>query len=107
MADPNFTWGDLDSAKFTELLDTAYEEVVKWRRNCFRVPQGNAGKAFTNELARLFNAFATGSTMESIALKEASVLPLLLLQKPHQKSKQWDHISCLERHMRLWVNWSC
>ncbi len=49
------------------------------------------GKAFTKELARLFYAFATGSALEStVALKDASVFPPLLLQK----SKQQDHISC-------------
>ena len=102
MAGPMFTWGVLDSSKLMELLDTAYCETVHWRLNCFKVPQGSAGKAFVNELARLFHAFATGSALESVALKAATVLPLLLLQKPHQKSKQKDHISCLEQRMRLW-----
>ena len=106
LADPTFTWGILDSATLSELLDTAYDEIVHWRRNCFKLPQGNAGKAFTNELARLFHVFATGSALESVAMKAASVLPPLLLQKPHQKTKQQDNILCLERRMKLWVDGS-
>lgn len=102
MAAPIFTWGAIDSAKFTGLLDTTFHETAHWRRNCFRVPQGSAGKAFTNELARLFRAFAAGSALESVYLKAVTVLPSLLLQKPHQKSKQQDHIACLDRRMRLW-----
>ena len=102
MAYPIFTWGTLESSEFTGLLDTAFDEEVHWKTNCFRVPHGNAGKVFTKELACLFCAFATGSKLESIALKEVSSLQLLLLQKPFPKSKQQDHISCLERPMRLW-----
>ena len=96
MTYPIFTWGTLESSEFTGLLDTAFDEVVHWKRNCFRVPHGNAGKVFTKELACLFHAFATGSALESVALKAASALPLLLLQKPFPKSKQRDRIFCLE-----------
>lgn len=99
MAAPIFTWGVLDSAKFIGLLDTAFQEIAHWRRNCFKVPQGSAGKAFTNELARLFRGFVTSSALESVYLKAATILPPLLLQKSHQKSKQKD---CLVRRMKLW-----
>ena len=69
MAYPIFTWGTLESSEFTGLLDTAFDEVVHRKRNCFRVSHGNAGKVFTKELAHLFRAFATGSALDSIALK--------------------------------------
>ena len=81
-ANPEFTWRDLDSTSFTRLLDSAYDETVHWK-NCFKIPQGNAGKSFAKELARLFHAFASGSALESVALKAATVLPLLVLQKSH------------------------
>ena len=101
-ANPEFTWQDLDSTTFTRLLDSAYNEAVHWRKNCFKIPLGNTGKLFVKELARLFNAFATSSALESVALKAATVLPLLALQKTHRNSKTKDHIACLERRMRLW-----
>ena len=41
-----FTWGNLTGPEFTKLLDTIYEEVVHWRRNCFCVPPGKAGRNF-------------------------------------------------------------
>ena len=41
------------------------------------------GKRFVGELARLFSAFATESTLEAIAIKTAMTMPALLLQKPH------------------------
>ena len=40
--------------------------------------------------------------MESIALKATIVLPILLLQKPHRRSKTKDHTACLERRLRAW-----
>ena len=101
-ANPEFTWRDLDSTSFTRLLDSAYDEAVHWKKNCFKIPQGNAGKSFAKELARLFLAFASGSALESVALKAATVLPLLVLQKSHQNSKTKDHIASLERRLKLW-----
>jgi len=56
-----------------------------------------------SELARLFKAFATSSALESIALKAATLMPILLLQKPARKSKAKDHITCLERRLSTWL----
>lgn len=40
--------------------------------------------------------------MEFIALKGTVLMPILLLQKPHQKSKIKDHIAYLERRLCVW-----
>ncbi len=76
--------------------------MVHWRINNFKVPWGKVGKEFVHELSRLFSAFASASSMESIALRAAIVLPILLLQKPHRKSKAKEHAACLERRLRVW-----
>ena len=76
---------------------------MHWKRNLFKVPQGNAEKLFAQELSRLFSAFATASTMEALALKAATLLPLLVLQKPHRASKTRDHVVCLQRRLALWA----
>ena len=36
--------------------------------NLFKVPLGTVGKSFVAELSRLYNAFASGSALESIVL---------------------------------------
>ena len=59
-------------------------------------------KSFTAELSRLFSAFATGSALEQIALKAATVLPLLMLQKPCRSSKTIVNIKCLVKRLELW-----
>lgn len=87
MASPIFTWGDLNAETFTQRLDLAYSIVTHWRRNIFAVPSGNTGTAFVRELSRLFRAYATGSALESVALRAAMTMCVLLLQKPNRLSK--------------------
>ena len=65
-------------------------------------PFSKAGKEFVNEPSRLFLAFASASALKSIALKAATVLPILLLQKPQRASKTKEHIACLERRLKSW-----
>ena len=95
MTDSQFMWGELESSAFASLLDSVYLEVVHWRKNSFSIPRGNSGKAFVN-------AFAHGSALEHVALKATIVLPLLVLQKPHRKSKAKDHAALLERRLKIW-----
>ena len=54
------------------------------------------------ELSHLFSAFASASSMESIALKATVVMPILLLQRPHSPSKTKEHVACSERRLRTW-----
>ena len=101
-ADITFSWGDLDLASFYQSLKEAYVEVVHWK-NLFKVPLGNVGKTFVAELSRLYNAFASGSALESIALMAAIVLPILvLLQSPHCRSRVKELIACFKRRLKLW-----
>ena len=104
MSSPTFTWGNLSGPEFATLLDTTYSEVVHWRRNCFSVPLGKAGRDFVSELSRLYLAYGSASTLESVALKAAIVFPILLLQKPSKGSKAKNHIKCLEKRLITWSN---
>ena len=91
----NWCWDEYDSERFINILNAVYAEAMHWKMNFFKVPHGNVGKSFASELARLFKAFATGSALESIAMKVATLMPILLLQKPACKLKAKDHITCL------------
>ena len=99
---PGFTWGNHSAADFVNILEATYAEVVHWRRNIFTVPFGKAGREFVGELSKLYHAFASASALESIALKAATVFPILLLQKPRRASKAKEHAACLERRLRSW-----
>ncbi len=94
---PSFSWSDLmDGASFSHTITSAYTEVIHWRRNLFHAPSGKAGISFVNTLASLFRAYGECSTLESIALRAAMVLAILLLQKPHARSKTKDDVACLQ-----------
>ena len=103
---PNFRWGEIDGTTMQGVINESYNEIVHWKRNLFKVPSGKAGKGFVHELTRLLNAFAEVSALEVIALKAAFVMPALLLQKPHKRSKAKEHSSHLERRLGLWNNGS-
>ena len=100
---PTFKWGNSSGTEFVKNLDDAYAEVVHWRCNCFTVPFGKAGRSFVSELSRLYLAFGSSSLLEAVALKAATVFPILLLQKPSWASETKHHTNCLERRL---VNWS-
>ena len=102
LSSPDFSWDELPGHDLVQSVTAAYAEVVHWRRNIFSVPSGQAGKDFVRELSRLIRGYAERSAIECIALKAAMFLPQLLLQKPHLGSKAKDHVTCLERRMRLW-----
>ena len=73
-----------------------------WRKNCFKLPLGSTGTKFVAELACLFDSFASASALETVALRAATVMPILLLQKPSVASKSKDHSECLKRRLALW-----
>ena len=101
-AESSFTWGQQGADSFRHSLDACYAEVVHWRKNSFKVPAGNAGKYFVQELSRLFKAFAEKSSLETVAFKAISALSILVLQKLFRTSKAKDHASCVTRRLVLW-----
>ena len=100
---PTFKWCDKVSGdRFAAAILDAYSEVVKWKRNVFLIPSGKVGELFVYETSRLLRAFGESTPLESIAFTAVMVMPHLLLQKPHSRSKVKDHVKCLERRLSLW-----
>ena len=91
---PNFRWGGIDGAAFSVKVDKAYEEVVHRKCNLFEIPRGQVGTEFAHELSCLLDAYSDATALEGIALKASMILPLLLLQRPHPRSKPKDHTRC-------------
>ena len=65
----------------------------------FKVPSGQAGKSFVRELTGMFQSYADASALESVALQTAMVMPALLLQKSHPKSKAKECSVLLDRRL--------
>ena len=87
MEEPSFILGNSWGEDFCAKVNQAYEEVVHWCRTLFQVPSGSAWKAFVTELACLYQAYADGSSLESVEMKACTVAPILLLQKTSRTSK--------------------
>ena len=98
-----FLWDAIEGESFIQAIKKCYEEIVHWKKNLFKVPSGKAGKVFVRELARMFQAYADASALESVALYAAMVMPALLLQKPHSKSKAKEHTTHLDRRLKQWM----
>ena len=93
---------NLDGGSFAELIDKAYNEIVKWRKNFFLMPTGNTGKELISELAYWSEQFNKNTTFKGISIKLFMVLPSLLLQQPSATSKTKDHIENLTKRLALW-----
>ena len=55
-------------------------------------------------MASLLSAYAEGTALESIALKAAMCMPALLLKRPHNRSKNADHVNLLKSRLNKWKN---
>ena len=102
LADPIFVWGTLDGPTCVSAISDSYDVVVHWRPNLFRLPAGRVGEQFIKELSRLFSAFASKSSLESVALKAAFLLPHLILQCSSSKMRPKDISAHIDRRLSQW-----
>ena len=95
-------WDNMHFSDLVNVINTTYEEIVKYRRNLFKIPSGKSGKMFIEELTFWLRQFNASSKLNSIALKAFMILPSLMLQKPSARSKSKEHSECLIRRLELW-----
>ena len=82
-------------------MDSAYNEIVYWKKVLFLLPTGAAGKGFIKEIIRLVNSWTYKSNLETIALKVLIIMPCLLLQKTFLNSKSKENSETLKRRSSL------
>ena len=92
----------LDGPTFASHLDDAYNQIIKWRKNLFKLPSGKASKLYISELATWLQHFNKNSDLHSIAMKVFHILPALFLQKPSKSSKAKEHLKKLEERLAKW-----
>lgn len=51
---------------------------------------------------RGYHEYANSSALEAVAIKAAMTMPSLLLQRPHNKSKEKENTACLKRRLSQW-----
>ena len=105
-APSTFVWGQHGDGRTITVtlstIDNAYNEISKWRKNTFLVPNGKVGREFIDKMSEHINDWNNKSKMQPIALKAAIILLAVGLQKPRQKSKAKDHQECLAKRLVLW-----
>ena len=98
-----YVWGTHSGDEIMQLGTSAYEEIVFWRSNIFKLPSGAAGKRYVREMTRLITFWTEDrKPLADVALKLLMVMPALLLQKPHKKSTSKQHTQYLNKRMDLW-----
>eukprot|EP00794_Sanderia_malayensis_P000856 gene856-148_t len=88
-----------DGTGFASWIDRTYDEAVHWKKNLFKLPSGNAGKAFIKLQADWLRKYNDDSAFKGIALKVYMLLPMILLQKPSPASKSKEHCEALKRRI--------
>lgn len=96
------SWGSLKGLDILHIFNKAYDEIIKWRRNLFKVPSGKHGKEFVRCTSSLINHFNNDSSLQQAAMTALMVMPALLLQKPSRRSKTKDHNRHLENRLKMW-----
>ena len=100
--DKNANWQGKPLDIFHEELNTAYAEVITWKKNFFMLPRGESGKEFINEVTRLINLFNENSNFSQQALDAVTVMIPMCLQKPSKESKTSDHKKYLKKRVNWW-----
>ena len=85
-----------------EKLNNAYNEIVKWNKNFFKIPLGACGKKLVEEACKLVSLYNGKGEWEPLAIKALMVFLPLVLQKPSKISKTRDHKAHLQRRMVMW-----
>ena len=108
---PNFTpswdistgkWGNLSGLGIKESLQVAYDTIISWKPNLFRLPSGSVGKEFVEEITSIVNHFIKNTEMQSVAMQAIMVMGPLLLQKPSKNSKNKEHVTHLKSRLAKW-----
>ena len=97
-----YFWKKIRGTVFEKDLADAFENIVHWKRNLFMMASGTAGKTYMEEITRLLKLWIHDSPLKITALKAIHVMPVLLLRKPGKNSKSKNHLTSLERRLKLW-----
>ena len=87
---------------FSLHINKAYQQIVHWEPNLFKLHSGSSGIFFVKSITSLLSVYAEGTALESIALKAAMCMPALL--RPHNHSKKADHVNLIKSKLSKWKN---
>ena len=96
-------WESMTPERAKEITDSIYEKIVAFSpNNLFEVPRGNATKKMIREMTFLIRQYTGESPIQPFALKTLAILPHLICQRTHEKSKTAEDRKAMERRLELW-----
>ena len=96
-------WEDKTAEEVEEVTENIYKKIVAFSpNNIFEMPSGNAAKKRIREMAFLIREYTRESNLSTNALKILAILPHLLCQRTHEKSRTVEDRKALERRMVMW-----
>ena len=90
------------SLEYSSQNKSAYEHIVKWRKNIFQILKGTVGKPFVDETAHSIDGWCQKTSVREIAFMAITIMPNLLLQKTSNTAKSKDNKDTLKRRLDLW-----
>ena len=70
-----------EQAQYSAAINSAYEQLVYWKKNLYGLPKGATGKSFISEKTKLINEWSSKSPNRDICLKAMMVIPNLIHQR--------------------------
>ena len=96
-------WQRWNEQEAKDWVEEAYKRVVTFSPgNIFEPPKCNATKLLIEESTFLIRAFTTKTAIAPFALKTLALLPHLICQRTHRKSKTAEDTKAVRRRMELW-----
>ena len=75
----NIRYGEQNLREVSKKIQDAYERIVFWKKNLFKLPTGAAAKKYITETTKLMNGWTNNSPLKDIAFKAIHIMPSLLL----------------------------
>ena len=94
--------GNLSGDDILITADNAYQEIVTWKSNLFKLPGNAIGKEVRTIMANLCDQYSNGANLEKVALKLLTIFCPLMLQKANKRSKNKENVEHLKRRLKQW-----
>ena len=96
-------WQNRTPEEVKEMTDNFYKKIVAFSpNNIFEIPRGNATKKMIREMTFLIREFTGESQLATHALKTLALLPHLICQRTHEKSKTAEDRKAMARRIEMW-----
>lgn len=100
---PRRYWQTMSTIDAETVTENIYRKIVAFSpNNICEIPKCNATKELIKEIEFLIREYTNGTYLQPIALKIVAIIPHLICQKTHDKSKTTENVKAIKRRMERW-----